>query len=444
MSAIDPALYVERRRRFMSQMEAGAAFIPASPMRVRSRDTHYKYRPDSDLYFLTGFNEPDAALLLVPGHKEHQVIMFVPPKDPLKETWEGRRLGVEAAPKALGVDVAYSIDELAQVLPKYLTGVPTLYYGLGTYAEHDRLIVEMLPHLGNRNVQPPQAIINPGVILHETRLRKDAHEIALMRRAAAITTEGYRAAVAAIRPGATEYEIEAALEGTYRRLGADGPAYGSIVAGGENATILHYTNNSEPLNDGELLLIDSGAEYGWYACDVTRTYPINGRFTPAQKAVYELVLKAEKEAIELVKVGQHVKGYHLHAVEVLTAGMVELGLLKGDVKTLIETEAYRQFYMHGTGHYLGLDTHDVGAYKHGEDWRPFEAGMVVTVEPGLYIPSGTPGIDPAFYGIGIRIEDDILVTETGNENLTAAIPKEVADLEAALRGEAVTSGAARA
>lgn len=439
MPTIDTALYAERRRRFMNQMEPGAAFIPASPMRVRSRDTHHKYRPDSDFFYLTGFNEADSALLLVPGHKEHQVIAFVPPKDPLKETWEGRRLGVEAAPAALGVDAAYSIDELASVLPKYLTGVPTLYFAMGTYAEHDRLITEMLPHLGNRNVQPPQRIVHPGQLLHEMRLHKDEHERAQMRQAAAITVEGYKAAVAAIHPGATEYAVEAALEGTYRRLGADGPAYNSIVATGDNATILHYTNNSDTLEDGQLLLIDSGAEYGWYACDVTRTYPVNGRFTPAQKAVYELVLKAEKEAIELVKVGHHVKSYHEHAVRVLTAGMVELGLLKGDVQTLIETEAYRKFYMHGTGHYLGLDTHDVGAYKHGEQWRPLEVGMVLTVEPGLYIPVGTPDIDPAYWGIGVRIEDDVLVTESGNEILTAAIPKEVADVEAALRGAAAVN-----
>ena len=441
MPAFDSTRYAERRRRFMSQMEEGAAFIPAAPTRVRSHDTDYKYRPDSDFFYLTGFNEPGAALLLLPGHPEHQAVVFVQPKDPVKETWEGRRLGVEAAPAHLGVDAAYSIDELEKVLPKYLTGTPTLYYRVGHYPEVDRLVLELLPRLASRNVQPPQRLVSPALILHEMRLRKDAHELAQMRRAAAITAEAYQAAVAAIRPGAYEYEVEAALEGTYRRLGGNGPAYGTIVAGGENATILHYTNNDMALRDGELLLIDSGAEYGWYACDVTRTYPINGRFTPAQKAVYEVVLKAEKEAIELVKLGTHVKTYHEHAVEVLTQGMVELGLLKGDVKTLIQTEAYRQFYMHGTGHYLGLDTHDVGAYKAGPGgesapWRPMEVGMVVTVEPGLYIAPGTPGIDPAFYGIGIRIEDDVLVTETGNEVLTAAIPKEVAEVEAAMRGGA--------
>ena len=443
MPPFDPTLYVERRRRFMSQMEGGVAFIPAAPVRVRSNDTEYKYRPDSDFYYLTGFNEPGAALLLLPGHPEHQVVVFVQPKDPVKETWEGRRLGVDAAPATLGADAAYSIDELEKVLLKYLKGTSTLYYRQGHDPETDRLVLDLLPRLSNRHVQPPSHLISPTKILHEMRLRKDAHEIALMRRAAAITAEGYRAAVAAIRPGGWEYEVEAALEGTYRRLGGNGPAYGTIVAGGENATILHYTNNDMELRDGELVLLDSGAEFGWYACDVSRTYPINGRFTPAQKAVYELVLKAEKEAIELVKLGTHVKTYHEHAVEVLTRGMIDLGLLKGDLKTLIQTEAFKQFYMHGTGHYLGLDTHDVGAYKQGasEDsaWRPFEVGMVVTVEPGLYIAPGTPGVDPAFYGIGVRIEDDILVTESGNENLTAAIPKEVADIEAAMRGEGVAA-----
>ena len=441
MPALDIALYAARRQRFMDAMAGGGALILTAPTRVRSRDTDHTFRPDSDFYWLTGFREHGAALLLLPdragGPADPRVVAFVLPKDPHLETWHGRRLGVEAAPAALGVDAAHSLDELEQVLPRYLTGVPRLFYGLGTWPEQDALVLRVLPRLGNRHVQPPAHVVAPGEILHELRLHKDETERGLMRRAAAVTAEGYRAAVAAIRPGAWEYEVQAALEGTYRRLGGDGPAYGSIVAAGENATILHYTENDQPLRDGELLLIDSGAEFGFYACDVTRTYPINGRFTAAQRAVYDLVLKAQVEAIERVRTGEHVKGYHEHAVRVLTAGMVDLGWLTGDVDQLIETEAYKRFYMHGTGHYLGLDTHDVGRYKHGEAWRAMEPGMVVTVEPGLYVAPGTEGVDPAFWGIGIRIEDDVLVLEGGrNEVLTAAIPKAADEVEALVSGPA--------
>ncbi len=437
MAAIDTALYAARRQRFMDAMGGGGALIMTSPTRVRSRDTDHVFRPDSDFYWLTGFREHDAALLLLPDHAEHKAVAFVLPKDPHMETWHGRRLGVEQAPAALGVDAAYGFDELEQVLPRYLTGVPKLHYTLGVWPEQDQLVLRVLPRLGNRHVQPPQAIVAAGELLHEMRLHKDDTERGLMRKAAAVTVEGYRAAVAAIRPGAWEYEVQAALEGTYRRLGGDGPAYNSIVAAGENATILHYNENDMPLVDGELILIDSGAEYGYYACDVTRTYPINGRFTPAQRAVYDLVLKAQVEAIEKVRVGEHVKGYHEHAVRVLTEGMVALGWLSGDVDELIKTEAFKQFYMHGTGHYLGLDTHDVGRYKHGEAWRPMAPGMVVTVEPGLYVPHGTKDVDPSFWGIGIRIEDDVLVLEDGsNEVLTAAIPKGAEELEAMLAAPA--------
>jgi Xaa-Pro aminopeptidase len=302
-------------------------------------------------------------------------------------------------------------------------------------------MLKLLPRLGSRHVEPPARMVNPQAILSEMRLLKDPAEINLMRRAAAITAEGYQKALGAVQPGAREYEVEAALEGTYRRLGADGSAYTPIVAGGDNATILHYTNNNEILENGDLVLIDSGAEFGWYACDVSRTYPVNGRFTPAQKAIYELVLKAQTEAIALMKPGCHVKSYHERAVEVLTEGLVELGLLQGNPQELVVSEAYRRFYMHGTGHYLGLDTHDVGAYKVGNNWRPLRPGMVLTVEPGLYIAQGAPGVDPAYWGIGVRIEDDVLITATGHEVLSAAIPKTVADIEAALRGKTAASPA---
>ncbi|MDB5097408.1 MAG: peptidase [Cyanobacteria bacterium RYN_339] len=431
----DTTLHAMRRKRFMDQMEGGAALIPTHPERIRSRDTDHRFRPDSDFYYLTGFKEPGAMLLLLPGHPEHEVVLFLRPRDPLAEVWHGRRLGVERAPAALGVDAAFSIDELEPMLRKLLAGSEKLFYQLGDDRDRDDLVLRLLPRLGNRHVQPPSSVLSPGTILHEMRLCKDAQELDLMRKAAAITAQGYERALPAIRPGGWEYEVQAALESAYRWLGGDGPAYNSIVAGGDNATILHYNENDMVLNAGELLLIDSGAEYGYYACDVTRTYPISGRFSDAQRAVYEVVLKAQLAAIAEVRLGNHVKSYHLKAVEVLTQGLVDLGLLKGaSVEALIADESYRKFYMHGTGHYLGLDTHDVGRYKpdNNADWRPMAAGMVVTVEPGLYIAIDAEGVDPAFRGIGIRIEDDILVTPTGNENFTQAIAKSVTDVEAAL------------
>ncbi|MEB3197298.1 MAG: aminopeptidase P N-terminal domain-containing protein [Candidatus Sericytochromatia bacterium] len=435
MPAAEPSLYARRRANFMKEMKNGAALFFNAPPRIRSRDTDHRYRPDSDFFYLTGFREAGSALLLLPGHPEHQSVLFVQPRNPELETWHGRRLGVEAAPAALQVDQAYSFDDLEQVLQKYLTGVPTLYFQLGTWREHDEIVLRLLPRLGNRHVHPPETLVSPGAIVHEMRLRKDASEIALMKRAAEVTAVGYQEALAHIRPGGWEYEVQAALEFAYRRLGGEGSAYTPIVAAGDNATILHYNENDQPLQDGQLLLIDSGAEFGYYACDVSRTYPVGGRFSQAQRAVYELVLKAQTEAIAWVRVGEHVKAYHEHAVRVLTAGMVELGWLTGDLEELIQREAYKRFYMHGTGHYLGLDTHDVGPYRLEEDWRPIEPGMVFTVEPGLYVPHGMPGIDPAFWGIGVRIEDDIWVDQAGcPHNLTAAIPKSVDEVEGALQG----------
>jgi Xaa-Pro aminopeptidase len=431
----DTTLHAQRRKRFMDQLDGGAALIPTHPERIRSRDTDHRFRPDSDFYYLTGFKEPGAVLLLLPGHPDHEVVLFLRPRDPHAEVWHGRRLGVERAPGALGVDAAYSIDDLEPMLQKLLAGTEKLHYQLGLDRDRDDMVLRLLPKLGNRHVQPPQSVLSPGAILHEMRLRKDATELELMRKAAAITAEGYQAALAAIKPGGWEYEVQAALEGTYRRLGGDGPAYNSIVAAGDNATILHYNENDMALKAGELILIDSGAEYGYYACDVTRTYPIDGRFTDAQRAVYDVVLKAQLAAIQEVRLGNHVKSYHLKAVELLTQGMVDLGLLKGaSVEALIADESYRKFYMHGTGHYLGLDTHDVGRYKPSNDgdWRAMEEGMVVTVEPGLYIAIDAEGVDPAFRGIGVRIEDDILVTKAGNENFTHMIAKTAADVEAAM------------
>ncbi len=431
-----PSIYQTRRASLMQWMNGGAALIGTAPVRIRSRDTDYRYRPDSDFYYLTGFREPHAWLLLLPDHPTHQSVLFLQARDPLAETWHGRRLGVERAPSVLGVDAAYPIDELDQVLPNLLRGHSRLYYHFGQYAEADQSVLKWLPNLANRVTVAPGEIISPQIRLHEMRLHKEAVELDAMRQAAAITAKGYEAALKAIGPGAREYEVEAALTGTYRRLGAEGHAYQPIVASGDNAVILHYNDNERQMRAGDLILIDSGAEYGYYACDISRTYPVSGRFSAAQKAVYQLVLNAQKAAIEKMRLGEHVKGYHEEAVRVLTYGMVDLGLLKGDPESLIQNDAYKAFYMHGTGHYLGLDTHDVGHYRlvdaRGQQtaaWRPMREGMVLTCEPGLYIPEGADGIDSAFHGIGVRIEDDILITALGPVNLTADVPKEIDDIE---------------
>lgn len=435
-------VYAARRAKVLGSLKPNEAMILfANPEQVRSRDTCYGYRPSSDLFYLTGFSEPGACLVLRPGEGGPQATLFVRPRDPERETWDGKRLGVEAAPAALGVDQAFPIEELEGRWKALLSGVERLHHAYGHEPELDAKVLAWLGRLGTRDLLPPSELVHAGVILHEMRLHKEPIELAWMRHAAAITTEAYAQALQAIRPGGHEHEVQAALEGCYRRLGGDGPAYGSIVAGGKDACILHYTENGKALEAGSLLLIDSGAEAGWYACDVSRTYPVGGRFSPAQRAVYAWVLKAQKAACEAVRPGQHVKAYHEVAVRILTEGLVDLGVLQGPVDELVASEAYKPYYMHGTGHYLGLDTHDVGRYRthNGGPWRAMEPGMVVTVEPGLYFNPELPGIPPELAGIGVRIEDDLVVTAEGHENLTSAIPKEIAEVEAALAGHLATA-----
>ncbi len=425
--------YTGRRATFSAALVDGVAIIPAACERVRNGDTEYEFRQDSDFLYLTGFDEPDAVLVLAPHHERDRSVLFLRPRDRTQEIWTGRRLGAQAAPEALGVDVAYSIDELDERLPHYLNGASKLYYDLGRDEAFDRRILEALQNVRRhtrRKGRAPEEFVNPGTVLHEMRLYKDPNEIETMRRAAAVTALGHRAGMAGTRPGLFEYEIEALIEYTYFSNGAQAVAYPSIVAGGENATILHYDSNRERLREGDLVLVDSGSEVDAYASDVTRTWPINGRFSPEQRAIYEIVLAAQGAGIAAVKPGARCRDFHEACVRVVTEGLIDIGLLSGSVDENIETQRYYDFFMHGSGHWLGLDVHDAGRYRTADDtYRFFEPGMVTTVEPGIYV-HGDIDCDERFKGIGVRIEDNLLVTADGSENFNAAIPKTIAEIEA--------------
>lgn len=423
----------KRRVELMRQMGEGAvAIFPAAPERVRNSTSFHPFRQDSDFHYLTGFGEPDSVLLLVGGKS----VLFVPPRDPEKEIWDGKRAGVDGAIRDFGADEAHSIEELERLAPTYLQNAKELVYRLGFDPAWDERVIRWLKALrvkARTGITPPAAVRDPGPLVHEMRLRKDDAEIATMKRAGAITREAFLAAMAQARPGVREYEIQATMEGIFRGRGGAGPAYGTIVAAGVNGTILHYRAGDEMLNDGDLCLIDAGAELDCYASDVTRTFPANGRFTGAQKACYEITLAAWQAAVDLVKPGSSLEKAHDAAVRVLTEGMISLGLLKGSVDEAIETQAFRRYYMHRTSHWLGLDVHDVGAYHVDGQIRPFEAGMVLTVEPGLYIGAHDEQAPEELRGIGIRIEDDVLVTSSGHEILTPGIPRTVAEVEEACR-----------
>ncbi len=430
-----------RRTRFLEALGSGVAVLAAAPTRVRSNDSDYKYRPDSDLFYLTGFAEPEAVAVFAPNHPEHRFVLFVRPRDPERETWDGRRAGIDGAIARYGADVAFDIKDLDERLPEYLDGCPTLHYQMGRDEAFDRRILGHLnSYRTSRRNKPegPKSIVEPGEILHEMRLIKSDEDVELMRRAASISCEAHRAAMAACRPGMHEFELEALVEYTFRRNGALGPSYTSIVGSGPNATILHYIENNRRIEDGDLVLIDAGAEFAYFAADITRTWPANGTFSPEQRAIYELVLEAQVEAVEATRPGARMQDVHDGVVRTLTTGLVRLGLLDGPVDKLIEDGAFRAFYMHKTGHYLGLDVHDVGKYRDGEEWRPLAPGMVVTVEPGLYIAEDCPDVEPRWRGIGVRIEDDVLITASGNEVLSAGAPKAVAEIEQ-LVGSAATA-----
>jgi Xaa-Pro aminopeptidase len=432
--SLSPEVYADRRRRFMEGMESGAAALfPAAPVAIRSNDVEYAYRQDSDLLYLTGFAEPEAACLLLPGHATAEYVLFVQPRDPERETWTGKRAGVDGARVAFAAQASHPIGELEEKIGDYLAGRDCLYYAFGRNLAFNERVLRWAARWREwrpRSGQGPRAIRDSSEIVHEMRLLKSDEEIGEMRHAIGIAAEAHRAAMRAVVDGVHEFEIEALLDGTFRRLGASGPAYPSIVASGANATVLHYTTNDRQMRAGELVLIDAGAEYDGYAADITRTYAVAPDFSAAQRAVYDIVLVAQLAAIEAVRPGAPIDAPHRRAVEVLVDGLRDLKLLHAEREEIISQELYRPFYMHRTSHWLGMDVHDVGTYVAGGEPRELEPGMVMTVEPGLYIPARLANTHPEFAGVGVRIEDDVLVTENGSEVLSAGIPKAPDDIAA--------------
>jgi Xaa-Pro aminopeptidase len=426
--------FAARRQKLLEAMGDGVAVFPSAPLALRNHDVEHPYRQDSDLHYLSGFDEPESLLLLTNQHAEHRVVLFVRPRKRDREIWDGPRSGVEGAVRDFGADAAFPIEELAQRLPDYLGNVERLHYRIATNEQADAKIFECLNQLRRgerRGITAPQAIVDSSVHLHEMRLRKTDAELELMQQAAAITREAHLRAMQMANPGVREYEIDAELLHVFRKNGSERPAYESIVGSGPNATILHYRAANRVMNDGELLLIDAGCEYDYYASDVTRTFPVNGRFTAEQRAIYEIVLRAQKSSIEAVRPGVTLGDIHDGAVRTITEGLIELGLLNGDLDSLIEEKKYEAFYMHRTSHWLGMDVHDVGQYYQGGRQRSLEEGFVLTVEPGIYIATDSESVDERWRGIGVRIEDDVVVTDSSHEVLTEGIPKTIDELEAA-------------
>ena len=429
--AEDISIYRQRRERLARALQAGVAVVATAPERLRNRDSHYPYRFDSHFYYLTGFTEPDAVLVVL----SDKSILFCRERDPEREVWDGHRYGPEAARERFGFDEAYPIAALDETLAKLLENQPALAYAVGADAEWDARAMRWLNAVRARvraGIAAPDRAQDVRSLIDEMRLVKDAHELAIMRRAAAIAAGAHRRAMRAARPGRMEYEIEAELLYEFRRGGAQFPAYSPIVAGGANACVLHYVTNDAPLRDGELLLVDAGCELDGYASDITRTYPVGGRFGGAQRAVYDIVLAAQAAAIGKVRPGSAWNEPHDAAVKVLAQGMLDLKLLQGSLEVVLERETYKRFYMHRTGHWLGLDVHDTGDYKRAGAWRPLAPGMALTVEPGLYIRAAGD-VPPELHNTGVRIEDDVVVTAQGCEVLTAEAPKGIDDIEALMR-----------
>ena len=439
--------YAARRRQLLAKLGKDAvAVVPSGGLKVRNRDAEYPFRQDSDFHYLTGFNEPEAVAVFVPGREQGEYVLFCREKNELAERWSGTRAGLEGAKHWHGADDAHPISDLNKLMPELLIGRDQVHYDLGANPEFDLHLIRWVNHLRARaraGIRAPHSIVMLDRILHEMRLFKSAAEVAVMRYAAQTAAWAHTRAMQVCQPGTYEYEVEAELLHEFRRMGME-PAYTSIVGGGKNACILHYIENRDVLHDGDLLLIDAGAEHECYASDITRTFPVNGKFSPAQRALYQLVLDAQQAAIAVAIPGNTWDDPHQAAVKVLAQGLLDLGILSGTLEEVLKKpevtnleepapeEPYRQFYMHKTGHWLGMDVHDVGDYKHGEAWRTLQPGMVLTVEPGLYI-SPADNVDPQWWNIGIRIEDDVLITADGNEVLSAAVVKEVDAIEALMR-----------
>ena len=429
--------YLARRRALMAALPADSAvLLPGAALVTRSRDSEFPFRQDSDFHYLTGFPEPDALLLLLPGRPEGESVLFCQDRNPLMEAWTGIRLGAEGAVREHGVDQAFENAEREERLEALLDGRRTLYLPLDS-AEAMAIAEEVRSALSarmRRGARPPEALANVTPLLHEARLIKSGAELALLRHAGDISARAHVRAIRAVRPGLAEYHLQAELEHEFRWQGGSGPAYASIVGGGANACVLHYIENRATLQDGDLVLIDAGAEFDLYAGDITRTFPVSGRFSEAQRALYERVLRVQEQAVAAIRPGVTLAELHDGVVRGLTEGLIELGLLEGEVQARIDDESYRRFYLHSTSHWLGLDVHDVGAYRQAGEPRALAPGMVLTVEPGLYVPADDD-IPEAFRGIGIRIEDDVAVTAHGHEVLTAGVPKQPDEIEALMAGK---------
>ena len=432
--------FSRRRKQLMRMMGKNSiAIIPTATEQLRNRDVEFPFRADSDFYYLTGFHEPDAVAVLIPGRAHGEYLLFCRERDPEMETWNGLRAGTRGAVDTFAADDAFPVGDIDEILPGLMESRDRVFYTMGSRPQFDQRVMEWINRLregARTGMRTPDKFVSLEHLLHDMRLYKSRSEIRVMRTAAKVACRAHQRAMQHCRPGMHEYEVDAELLHEFRTAGMV-PAYSSIVGGGANGCILHYTENSALLNDGDLLLIDAGAEYDCYASDVTRTFPVNGRFSAPQKALYEVVLAAQTAAIKKVRAGNHWNAPHAAAVRVLTRGLIKLGILKGKPADLIRKEAYRRFYMHRTGHWLGMDVHDVGDYKVGGAWRELEPGMVLTVEPGLYIPAGTRGVARKWWNIGIRIEDDVLVTRDEPDVLSAAAPRTVAEIEAVMTHAAV-------
>lgn len=438
MSRIPKAEYARRRKALMAQMVPNSiAILPAAAVAIRNRDVEHVYRQDSDFQYLSGFPEPEAVIALIPGREHGEYVLFCRERNPEREQWDGLRAGQEGAMRDFGADDAFPITDIDEILPGLIEGRERVYSAMGSNAEFDRRLMDWINVIRSKarlGAQPPNEFVALDHLLHDMRLYKSAAEVKVMREAAAISARAHVRAMQACRAGLHEYSLEAELDYEFRKGGAKMPAYGSIVAAGRNSCILHYQQNDAPLKDGDLVLIDAGCEIDCYASDITRTFPVSGRFSPEQKAIYELVLKAQEAAFEVIAPGKHWNHAHEATVRVITEGLVELGLLKGEVQALIDSEAHRAFYMHRAGHWLGMDVHDVGEYKVGGQWRVLEPGMALTVEPGIYIAADNQNVAKKWRGIGVRIEDDVVVTRQGCEILTSGVPKTVPEIEALMLG----------
>ena len=425
-------MHQDKRKAFMKKIAGGVAIFPSAPPAMRTHSTEYRYRQDANFYYLTGFEEPESVCVIAPDHPEHQYILFVRPRAPEQEIWTGKRASIEGAKEHFGADEAYPIEEFDEKISEYIGKAEHLYYAFGADETFNQKIIELLKGHRRHRLREGTGIttlIDPTDLLAEMRLMKDEMELKRIRKAVDISVEAHMAAMQTVRPGMYEYELESLIDSIYRKNGGTGPAFLTIVANGANATTLHYTTNDCQISDGDLVLIDAGCEYQYYCGDITRTFPANGKFTEPQRAIYQSVLDAQCEIIASIRPGVSIGDPVRKAVEMLTEAMLKLGLLTGEKEQLIEEQKYRKFYMHSVGHMLGVEVHDVAKTRESEEYKTFQPGMVMTVEPGLYIDPDSENIPPEYLGIGVRIEDNILVTESGCEVLTAAVPKTIDEIE---------------